>query len=477
MRVVFDIEADSLTPTVIHVLVAKDIDTGKVHSFRDAKSFSEFFNNVDLWIGHNIISFDIPVLARLWGYRIPRNNVLDTLVLSKLLKYKLYDGHSLGAWGKRLKHPKTEFSDWSSYSDLMLEYCINDVELNYKVYLYLKKKILDRDTFKEAVRLEHHSAFVCYDMHQTGFPFNYEEAKKMHKELEDILNELDQQIKKEFPPKSMPAREITPRLTKHGTLRRNDFRWYDGTDFSIFMEDSPFTLFSYEEFNPNSPKQVVEKLNEAGWKPTEKTTGYLEALKQRPLDRKKLENYKLYGWKVSEKNLDTLPDDYTGACRILLKRLFYETRKRKLEEWFKAYNPSTGRIHGTYNSIGTWTHRKSHVAPNMANIAAEKSIKYKSKELSDLAMHYGKRMRELWIAEKGKVLVGTDAEGIQLRIFAHLIKDQKFVDALVAGDKSLGTDVHSLNRKALGDICKTRDNAKTFKLMDVYKSVEFRGRP
>jgi len=71
-------------------------------------------------------------------------------------------------------------------------------------------------------------------------------------------------------------------------------------------------------------------------------------------------------------------------------------------------------------------------------------------------------MRSLWISPKRRLLVGVDAEGIQLRIFAHYINDEEFTDALVKGKKSDKTDPHSLNARILGRVCKSRAAAKRF---------------
>lgn len=61
-----------------------------------------------------------------------------------------------------------------------------------------------------------------------------------------------------------------------------------------------------------------------------------------------------------------------------------------------------------------------------------------------------------------RLLVGVDAEGIQLRIFAHYINDKEFTEALVNGRKADKTDPHSLNRRILGDVCRHRQAAKRF---------------
>ena len=59
-------------------------------------------------------------------------------------------------------------------------------------------------------------------------------------------------------------------------------------------------------------------------------------------------------------------------------------------------------------------------------------------------------------------MVGTDAEGIQLRVLAHLMKSEEYVHAIVSGKREDETDIHNLNRKALGRSHITRDMDKTF---------------
>jgi DNA polymerase I-like protein with 3'-5' exonuclease and polymerase domains len=56
----------------------------------------------------------------------------------------------------------------------------------------------------------------------------------------------------------------------------------------------------------------------------------------------------------------------------------------------------------------------------------------------------------------------VDAEGIQLRIFAHYVNNKELIDSLINGNKSDGTDPHSLNRSIIGDICESRQTAKRY---------------
>ena len=59
-------------------------------------------------------------------------------------------------------------------------------------------------------------------------------------------------------------------------------------------------------------------------------------------------------------------------------------------------------------------------------------------------------------------LIGTDAEGIQLRILAHYLRNDDYVKAITTGSKEDKTDIHSVNRRALGLNHITRDHSKTF---------------
>jgi DNA polymerase-1 len=143
------------------------------------------------------------------------------------------------------------------------------------------------------------------------------------------------------------------------------------------------------------------------------------------------------------------------AAKSLAKYLLLSSRLGDLEEWINLYNPETGRIHGTFNGIGSWTYRKSHQRPNMANIPALVNR-------SGRPQPYGEAFRSLWTAGDGRVLVGCDAEGIQLRLFAHFCNDRKLIEAITQGRKEDKTDIHSLNMQVLNPICNTREVAKTY---------------
>ena len=174
----------------------------------------------------------------------------------------------------------------------------------------------------------------------------------------------------------------------------------------------------------------------------------------------KKEHYERYGWTVDEQNLSTLPESAPQAAKDLVKWLTLEGRRKSLVEWLGCVQED-GKIHGKYWPIGAWTHRMAHSNPNSANIASPFQGTPKT-PVEEIKSRYDAPMRNLWQASEGAWLVGTDAEGIQLRLLAHYMKSQPYVDAICSGKKEDETDIHNMNRKALGPICKDRDTAKTF---------------
>lgn len=128
-QAIFDIETNGLLKdlTTIHCIAIQD---GK-QSDRRVKSLKsyrpdqieealEVLENADEIIGHNIIGFDIPAIQKLYPKWKPKGKVIDTLVLSRLIKAdlmsddatcavhpdgftrSLWGSHSLKAWGLRM---------------------------------------------------------------------------------------------------------------------------------------------------------------------------------------------------------------------------------------------------------------------------------------------------------------------------------------------------------------------------------------
>lgn len=487
---VLDIETDGLRPTVLDVVITLDTDTEEWYVWRYDEHRPLSLDRRDVYIGHNVLGYDLPNLNRLTGIDLDRNKCIDTLVCSRTINFQVKDGHSLDAWGSRLNQPKGEFKEWARYDDPDLErdrmdrcvaYCRQDVWVTYQLWKFLEPHVRS-DRWRQALRLEHDTANLCRDLQDNGFKFDIDGAIKLEERLEHEVGLLVTELQKAFPPRAYPIREINPKLTKAGTLSRVDFRWAGDDDLSEYSQGAPFTRIGWREFNAGSPQQVVEVLNAAGWNPIEKTDGYrdtekeLMEYKRRPKRQRDpeylrsleeaIKRYETTGWKISEENLATLPEDAPDACRILIKHRMLSKRLQTVREWRGVYNEETGRIHGNFNGIGTWTHRKSHSDPNQGNVPSTDS-KYHNAELKAIAADTGKIMRSLFTVPDGRRLVGVDADGIQLRVLAHYMDDAEFTEALINGVKydnapERSTDVHTLNALKLGLTYLDRPRAKTF---------------
>lgn len=479
MKVIIDIEANGLNPDKIWVIVCKDIDKNEYHVFRkptedkdEAEKFLRFSKGVSLYIGHNILGFDIPVLNRLLCHEdsILPSRCLDTLIISKMVDFSR-KGHSIEDYGMEFGLEKLPWSDWSKYSKKMEEYCIRDVDINFRVYRkYIR--FINKTENNIAIRTEHDfQYYVINSLEENGFAFNTTRANKLLEKVEKELGILDKDILEAFKPKLKLIREITPKETKYGTISLSSIPKSLRDNVADFTVDAPFCYCKWQEFNPSSHKQIIRVLNEAGWSPTEKTKTHIDTEREfnklkfskhrdNELDLRisllhtKLEQLAKTGWKVNEHNLDTLPPSAPPAARLLAQRIIVESRRRTLTEWLDLVTPEN-RIHGRFYGIGAWTQRMAHQNPNTANIPNEFDTQGKKKL-------YGKELRSFWMAPKNRLLVGVDAEGIQLRIFAHYINDPEFTKSLIEGKKEDKTDAHSLNQSILGDVCKSRAAAKRY---------------
>ena len=223
MRLVFDIEADGLDPTVIHCIVAIDPDTNEVYKY-DPTQLEEGLNllaSADKLIGHNIIGYDIPAIEKVTGRDFSHMQLVDTLVLSRLFKPTREGGHGLESWGYRLKFNKGDYGQsegaWDKYTPEMLEYCVNDVELNVKVYNALKFE--SKGFTAQSVRLEHEVAKIIDLQKRNGFLLDVEKATKLVAMFEEKLANLVVQVQEVFKPKVI-IQMLTGQLTAAGKVSK-----------------------------------------------------------------------------------------------------------------------------------------------------------------------------------------------------------------------------------------------------------------
>ena len=158
---VFDIETNGLLHDVheIHCIAIYDSTKEEQFVFNDRggkcppiTEALHWLTSADVIAGHNVISFDIPVLRKVYPWFEYNGDVLDTLVLSRMyhpnlmeidkrrnvprMPMQLYGRHSLEAYGYRLGEYKGDFgknTDWQNWSQEMQDYCEQDVKVTTKL--------------------------------------------------------------------------------------------------------------------------------------------------------------------------------------------------------------------------------------------------------------------------------------------------------------------------------------------------------
>ena len=425
MEVVFDIETDGLNPTAIHLMVAKEVGVKGNYIIRGPKAFAKFAPKVTKWIAHNGVGFDNKVVEKLWGYKIPLSKTVDTLVLSRLFDPTRKGGHRLEDWGKRLGEYKGEFNDWSQYSEEMKEYCKQDVKVTELVYQELLKE--GAKFSQSSINLEHQIHAIMCEQEVNGFELDTDLAEEIYTTCLAETNRIEAEIKEFMVPIAVPVKEVILKHKKDGSIFANQL--LEGCNVQ-----GDYTKIMWEEFNLASPTQINKRLDKLGWKPTVKT--------------KSGDSYK-----ICPENLATIPDSAPQAVKGLKVWKVLETRWKLASEWLQG-SQVDGRVHGRVITPGAVTHRAAHRGPNMANIPSvphgKDGILWKMDGL------YAAECRQVFKVPEGKLLVGTDAAGIQLRVLAHYMNDPVYTEQVIDGD------IHTFNMNALGKFCKDRPTAKTF---------------
>jgi len=423
---IFDIETDDLKATKIWVCVVKELGSSTVHVFRDADAFNRFSeaHKEAFWVGHNAISFDAPTLNRLWGSRLSLDRVIDTLVLSYLYDPRMPGGHSLEKWGERMKFPKGDFNDWTQYSEKMLEYCKQDVELTQRVFVALTERMAKKGFSEKSAKIEHDIRVVVDKQERNGFYFDIAGAEVLRERVLAEQAALAGPIQTLFPP-VLKSEGVYAYRTK-----------LDGTPYAVFEkhlakypklvlddDNSSYEVFDWQEFNIGSPPQRLDKLLSLGFKPTKLTKNGNPSVDEDALVE--------FADKSKIKEVQAIAD-----------WLVLNGRASMLQTWLNAVDRSDSRMHGRVFTCGAITRRMTHSNPNTANIPKAKP-----------KVKYGKECRALWsVHDKDKRrLVGYDAKGLEMRMFGHYLNDP------VAAELYINGDPHAVNTANLGLPAEDRD--------------------
>lgn len=418
-----DIEADSLNPTQIWVVCVENVLTGEKHSFTKAADFLAWDNPTRVYIAHNGIHYDFYHLARLWGASIALSRCIDTFILGHLYDPYIKEGHSLDAWGRRVRLRKVDFTDFSKYSPDMEFYCAVDTTIARRTYVALTRKLVGIGYSENACWLEHHFAGVIEQQRRRGFAFDVEGAKKLYEKLREEEARLLVAIRDHFPPRLKPVGTYEFKRTKDGRPYSSYVKHTEKYPKITHNDDGTYTCFASEPFNVGSPAQRLERLVKAGFKPVKKT--------------------KTGGWATGEEVvLDFFEESKIPEVGMIAEWLVHNGRANMINNWLENVHDDA-RIRGVVFSCGAGSRRCRHTSPNTANIPSTEA-------------RFGADCRGLWVASPDRVLVGIDAAGLEGRILVHYLGQASPKNKQAAYDYILDTqakfgvkDFHTLNAQEI----------------------------
>lgn len=441
-----DVETDSLSPTKIWCLCWENIKTGMVGVCRGLVEIRTFLlaNSAGVFVAHNGIAFDFRVLRSLAGVDLDISCCADTMVLSQLYSPSLSTGHSLESWGEVLGRPKGSFSDFSRLSDDMVVYCAQDTAICAELFRKLTK-VLSKIGFSEkSVDIQHRFMALLDVQHRNGFYFDAPKATALFARIRSLEETLKEQVQDVFPPTESFVRHSKV-FTKDG--RRTALYVKDVHRLRVVLSGDGSEYDAYESvpFNLGSPKQRVEKLLELGWKPSDR-----EYTPRTPAGGGGTPTPFIKG-KLAPSLEVFLEQNPRPEVEYIARWMSYNGRANMISTWLDEWNEDDSCIHGRLFVADTL--RLRHRSPNTANIPAVRTSK-DGQLLLGADGYFTYEARDCWTARPGRVLVGTDAVGLEARMLAHYLNRPSFTEIACNKDG----DLHQGNADLVGI---SRGHAKT----------------
>ncbi|HPU29348.1 MAG TPA: DNA polymerase I [Syntrophorhabdaceae bacterium] len=228
-------------------------------------------------------------------------------------------------------------------------------------------------------------------------------------ELKEILKKklLDLNLEELFSNIEMPLVEVLAEMEFYGVkvdrkILNELSRDFDKRINSIVKEI--YSISGVEPFNINSPMQLSRVL--------------FDILKLPPQKKTKT------GYSTDTEVLEALSPIHPLPGKILEYRTLSKLKSTYIDAFPMLINPSTGRIHASFNQMVVATGRLSSSDPNLQNIP--------------IRGEEGKKIREAFVAEDGYLLLSSDYSQIELRMLAHLSQDPILIETFLKDE-----DIHT----------------------------------
>ncbi len=264
--------------------------------------------------------------------------------------------------------------------------------------------------------------YSCEDAAATLLLWNFLSPQLEEFNLVDLFEKIE-----------MPLVPLLADMEKKGILVDTQILAEMSEEFAgtlALLEEKIFSLAG-EPFNINSPKQLGTIL--------------FDTL-QLPHGRKTKT-----GYSTDVKVLEKLSAYHELPASVLEHRTLSKLKSTYVDKLATLVHPRTGRVHTSFNQTVTATGRLSSSNPNLQNIP--------------IRTPEGQRIRQAFIADKGKTLLAADYSQIDLRVLAHYSGDQALIAAFTGGK-----DVHN---QTAAEIFRVHSALITPQMRRVAKSINF----
>ena len=517
LATVADLEADNLldAATKLHVLGFqmndKEVKTfrGSTECQRIVKFFQWHIDNEVPIVMHNGISFDVPLMEKLFGVDLSKLMLIDSLALSWYLNPDRRQ-HGLGTFWEDYGIEKPAVDDWSEQPYEVYENrVIEDVKINQALWKDLKKRLIELYTTARieidsgavggkrlcddevvhidslvGLSVEEHInrllTFLMFKMDcarlqektrwEVDVNLLLETEKKLEvvceaarSELESVMPRVPQFVKKEKPKKmykkdtSLSAIGVkweelmrvyeAKEVDEHGTLKVQQ------TDVKGVFK----VLNGYEEPSASSPAQVKSLLYSHGWVPVSFKYEKDEEKFNAWIARKPKEgshHSKWTDWKESRPEERAIPQITVGGedgkelCESVLELAEDVPEIRKYAEYNVAKH-RLGVVKGFIRDLkdGKWLQARIGGFTNTLRVQHRELV-----NLPGVDKPYGDDIRGVLVSGKGKCLLGSDMSSLEDRVKHHFMlpHDPEYVATMQQED----FDPHILMALTAGMISK-----------------------
>ena len=359
-------------------------------------------------------SYYVPLLHEVM---FEENKQVDIDEFISLVK-KIFENENQKKTGHNLKYDIQIFKNYGvnvkgvSFDTMIAAYLLSPDDLSFSLSSTAKKYLgLDGIEYKDVIGKKDNFSQVdiqcAANYSAEDSYFSWMLYLKLSKELEE------KELTKVFYDIDLPLLDVLSKMELNGvcidteSLKKSSI--FLGEELKT-LENEIYALAGGSTFNINSPKQLsfilFEKLG-ISTKGIKKTT---------------------QGYSTDVTTLEKLKGVHPIADKLLQYRSVFKLKSTYIDSLPLYVSKKTGRLHTKFNQAVTGTGRLSSSDPNLQNIPV------KTEE--------GRKIRDAFIAPKGKVVISADYSQVELRVLAHMSHDKALIEAFKNNE-----DIHTKTSK------------------------------